>query len=72
LAALVSASRISEWELWACAQHFIQQYDADAPLLAAMRADELLEAGDVEGAHTFVAIMRRIEKLLGPPEGMLH
>lgn len=68
----MSASRISEWELWACAQHYVQQHQADAPIKAAMRADELLAAGEVEGAHTFIAIVRRIEKLLSPPEGPLH
>ncbi len=68
----MSAPRISEWELWACAQHYIRQHQDDAPVMAAMRADELLEAGDVEGAHTFAAIARRIEKLLSPPEGVLH
>ena len=66
------APRISEWELWACAQHYIQQHQAEAPIMAALRADELLEAGDVEGAHTFVAIVRRIENLLSPPQGPLH
>lgn len=68
----MSASRISEWELWACAQHYVKQYQAEAPILAAMRADELLDAGDVEGAHTFIAIVRRIEKLLSPLAGTLH
>lgn len=64
--------RVSEWELWACANHFVERYEAEAPVMAAMRADELLEAGDVEGAHTFAAIIRRIERLLSPPEGPLH
>lgn len=68
----MSAARISEWELLACAQEYIKQHQANAPIFAAMRADELLEAGDVEGANTFVAIVRRIEKLLSPPEGLLH
>lgn len=68
----MSASRISEWELGACAQHYVRQYEASAAIHAAMRADELLKAGDIEGAHTFIAIVRRIEKLLSPPKGMLH
>ncbi len=68
----MTALRISDWELWACAQQYIEQHQADAAIWAAMRADELLEASDVEGAHTFVGIVRRIEKLLSPPEGALH
>lgn len=31
----------------------------------------LLEAGDVEGANTFIAIVRRIEKLLSTPAASL-
>lgn len=70
LAALVS--RISERELWACAQHYVQRYAVDAPVHAAMRADELLAAGEIEGARTFIAIVRRIETLLAPAKGSLH
>lgn len=68
----MSRARISEWELWACAQHYLQQHAAEAPIMAAMRADELLEEGDVEGAHVFVAIVRRIERLLRPTDGLIH
>ena len=68
----MSTSRITEWELWACAQHYVRQYSKTAAIQAALRADQLLEAGNVEGAHTFAAIVRRIEQLLGPPTGLLH
>jgi hypothetical protein len=63
---------LSEWELWACANHSIQQHQSDAPILAAMRADELLASGDLEGARNFQAIVRRINELLEPPSGPLH
>jgi hypothetical protein len=39
----------------------------DAPIHAAMRADELLAEGDLEGAKTFQAIARRINQLLEAP-----
>lgn len=55
---------ISEWELWACANHYVARHGADAPIIAAMRADELLAEGDLGGARTFQAIVRRIEQLL--------
>lgn len=42
---------IFEWELWACAHHYIAEHGADAGVDAALRSDELLGAGDLEGAH---------------------
>lgn len=68
----MSNSRISDRELWACAQQYIHQHADNAAIMAAMRADELLEQGDVEGAKTFIAIVRRIKKLMSPPVGALH
>jgi hypothetical protein len=63
---------IPEWEIWACANHYIMQHGEDAPIIAAMRADELLSEGDLEGARTFQMIVRRINELLEPPSGALH
>jgi hypothetical protein len=61
---------LAEWELWACAQHYIKRHLDDAPIHAAMRADELLAQGDLEGAKTFQAIVRRINQLLKTPEAL--
>ena len=36
---------LSNWELWACANHYLKQHGEDAPIAAAMRADELLAEG---------------------------
>jgi hypothetical protein len=55
---------LPDWELWACAQHYIKRHLDDAPIHAAMRADELLAEGDLEGARNFQAIFRRINQLL--------
>jgi hypothetical protein len=63
---------ISDKELWACANHFVRRHKEDAPIVAAMRADELLAAGDEEGVRTYRAIIRRIERLLAPPDGNLN
>jgi hypothetical protein len=65
-------SLLSEWELWACAQHYVTQHGEDAAVIAAMRCDELLKASDFEGARNFQAMIERINKLLGPPLGLLH
>jgi hypothetical protein len=63
---------LSEWELWACANHYVAQHGEDAPVMAAMRCDELLDACDYEGARTYQAIVDRINRLLEPPSGSLH
>ena len=42
----------------------IKQHGQDAPIHAAMRADELLEAGDLDGAMVFKRVVRAVEKLL--------
>jgi hypothetical protein len=65
-------SAISEWELWACANHFITRHHDDAAVVAAMRADELLAQGDEEGARVFRAIVRRINELMDAPSGALN
>jgi hypothetical protein len=63
---------IAEWELWACANHYVGQHGDDAPIIAAMRADELLAQGDLDGFRTFLSIVRRIEVLLEEPTGRLN
>jgi hypothetical protein len=55
---------ITDWELWACANSYVARYQEDAPVIAAMRCDELLEQGDTAGVRTFHAIIERIHKLL--------
>lgn len=52
---------ISERELWACARKVIDMHGRDAELHAAMRADELLADGDLEGQRVWKAILARIE-----------
>ena len=58
------AKVLSEWELWACANEAIRQDGLDAPIHAAMRADELFEQGDDAGAVTWRLIVHRINELL--------
>lgn len=63
---------LSEWELWACANEAIKQHAFDAPIYAAMRADELFEQGDEAGAATWRLIVKRINELLAAPAGKVH
>lgn len=54
---------IPDRDIWASANLLIKRYGLDATVQAAMRADDLLAEGDVEGAATWRAIVRAIEKL---------
>ena len=65
-------SLLSEWELWACAQHYVTQHGEDAAVIAAMRCDELFDACDYDGARNYQAIIERINRLLQPLPGPLH
>lgn len=67
-----SLRMISEWEIWACANHYVEKHGADAPIIAAMRADELLAEGDLRGSRTFQKIVSRINELLSPPPAQLN
>ena len=63
---------ISEWECWACAQEMLRQHGADAAIQAAMKADELMFDGDLDGAATWRRIVDRINALEAEPRGSLH
>lgn len=54
---------VTDWELWACAQEMIRRHGADAPVQAAMKADELLGRNDLAGARTWRLITHRINEL---------
>mgnify|MGYP003579383646 CR=1 FL=1 len=63
---------LSEWELWACANAQVRQHGNDAPFHAAMRADALLERGDLDGSRNWRLILARIDHLLAPPGTSAH
>ena len=54
---------IGEKEIWACALQIIRTHGDGAAPHAAMRADELLMAGDHEGSSTWIRIMKRVGEL---------
>ena len=51
---------LSDWELWACARQQIVRHGDDAAVKAAMRSDQLLAEGDIDGHRTWLAIVDRI------------
>ena len=64
---------ISEREIWQSASVMIKRHGAEAAIQAAMRVDQMLEAGDVDGAATWKAIMRAIGDLQQEkPRGRPH
>ncbi len=42
----------------------VKQHGPDAPIHAAMRADKLLEAGDLDGCAAWKRILRAVKELL--------
>lgn len=52
-----------ERHVWACAKTLITRHGENAWFHASLRADELFEAGDLDGHNMFKAILARIEEL---------
>src|SRR5271163_4124028 len=55
---------ITDRDIWATASMLVDQHGADAPIHAAMRADALLERGDVGGQAVWKRILHAVEELL--------
>ena len=60
-------------DIYRTANLLIQQHGEDAAIQAAMKADEMLEKGDLDGKAVWMQVVRAIEKLQATkPEGALH
>ncbi len=55
----------SDLDIWRSAQTLIKQHGEDAPIEAAIRADAMLEKGDLDGCAVWKRILRAVEKLQG-------
>ena len=53
-----------EADIWCGALQIIKRYGEEAPLEAAMRADAMLEAGDLDGLAVWKRIKKAAEELL--------
>jgi hypothetical protein len=53
-----------EGDIFRAAKLMIFQHGDDAPIHTAMRADELLERGDVEGSAAWRRILGAVDELL--------
>lgn len=54
---------MDEIDIWRTASILIKEYPDDADLVAARRADALLERGDPEGCRTWLRITAAVEAL---------
>ncbi len=56
---------IPDLDIYRSANVLVKRHGQDAPIEAAMRADELLEAGDLHGCAVWRRIMGAVEELQG-------
>lgn len=63
---------VQEWEIWACANHYIKLHGENAAIFAAMRSDELMEKGDLAGAKVFRRVATAINRLSEGSMGRVH
>ena len=54
----------ADLDIYRSAHSLVTLHGEDAPIHAAMRADELLEAGDPDGVAVWKRIIKAIEELL--------
>ncbi len=54
----------SDLDIYRSAQALVKQHGADAPIHAAMKADAMLEAGDLDGYAAWWRIVKAVEELL--------
>ncbi len=65
----------SDLNIYRAANELIKQHGEAADIEAAMRADELMEAGDMEGRAVWIRIGKAIEELLSeerPDDAEVH
>jgi hypothetical protein len=60
---------IPDRDIWRAANLLIREHGADAEIVAARRADEMLDRGDHEGQFVWLRIRRAIVELLTVPVG---
>ena len=60
-------------DVWLSAKVLVDQHGDEATIHAAMRSDELLDAGDLDGAATWRRVIQAINELENTePDGSVH
>ncbi len=62
---------ISDLDIWRTGKLLIDNHGAEAPIHAAMKADTMLDRGDMDGKAVWLRIIKAVEELLRkcPPAG---
>ncbi len=60
---------IPDLDIFRTANVLVKQHGQDAPIQATMRADAMLEKGDLDGYAVWKRILRAVEKLQGTAPG---
>ncbi len=55
---------IPDLDIYRSAQVLVKRHGQDAPIEAAMRADAMLEAGDLDGYAVWKRVLKAVEELL--------
>jgi len=55
---------ISDLDIYRSANPLVKQHGEDAPIEAAMRADAMLETGDLDGLVVWRRIVKAVEELV--------
>ena len=66
---------VDDLDIYRSANELIEQHGEDAPIHTAMRADELMETGDMEGKAVWLRIVKAVEELLSeerPGDAEVH
>ncbi len=60
-------------DIYRTAQVLVREHGEDAPIEAAMRADRMLERGDMDGRAVWLRVVKVAETLLSrEPDGPVH
>jgi len=54
---------LPDLDIWRAAQLFVKRHGDEAAIQAALRADELLAEGDVDGQRAWLRIVKAVEEL---------
>ncbi len=64
---------IADIDIYRSTKLLVEQHGADALIEAALKADELLDAGDLDGQAVWLRIGKAVLELLKPGDGeMVH